>query len=130
MERGCPMFAAAFDPCAICGNHIFDQKVWYLDDAKTFQICAQCNAAMRNQPCQVCENISYCAFQQDTSCSLPPIITVQQRQGNAVIQMQQKNPERIKETCEKGCKCYFNGMCMRELGDCGNQKIDWNRLIK
>lgn len=135
MERGCPMFAAELDPCAICKRHIMGTPIWYIDDqeagnTQVHKICEQCNGAMKAQPCQVCVNVPYCAFEQDQSCQLPPYVVVQQRQGNAVVQMQQKNPERIAATCAKGCKCYHADTCMREYGDCPNQKIAWEQLTK
>ena len=124
------MYTDALDPCEICGNHILAEKHWYGAGNTFHQTCARCGNAIRENACQVCVNGSYCAFQQDTSCTLPPVITTQHRQGNSVIQMQQKNPARIEQTCAKGCKCFMNDTCMREVGDCGESEIDWNRFSK
>lgn len=129
-ERGCPMFAAELDPCDICGKHIPDGKVFLINNNTLHQVCPQCNELIRTQQCQVCAGSIYCAFQQDQSCQIQPYIVVQRRQGNAVVQMQQKNPERIAATCAKGCKCYFNEMCLREEGDCPNQQIAWEHFKK
>lgn len=129
MERGCPMFTNRLNPCDICKKHIGDVVNVYVEDDIVHCVCGQCDSAISNQPCQVCESIRYCAFQQDQSCQLPPFITVQQRQGNAIMQMQQKNPDRIKETCIKGCSCYNQELdeCMRECGGCANLKIAWQK---
>lgn len=129
-ERGCPLYTDALDPCEICGNHIMEQKHVFAEAGGVHQTCARCGTAIGENKCQVCVSGVYCAFQQDTACTLPPIITTQHRQGNSVIQMQQKNPARIEQTCAKGCKCFVNEVCMREIGDCGKSEIDWNRFSK
>lgn len=118
-KRGCPLYTERLDPCDTCGNHIIGTKTWHERDDGFVQLCEKCEAAISQNKCQICYSGGYCAFQQDTSCTLPPYITVQQRQGNAVIQMQQKNPERIKQTCSK-CGCYKNEFCLREIGGCDN----------
>lgn len=112
-ERGCPMYADALDPCALCGSHILGTKVWYQSEGHTLAICERCSAAISQNQCQICEKGNYCAFRQDQNCTIPPVIMRQERQGNAVVQYQEKNPARIEQTCTK-CICYKNGFCMRE----------------
>lgn len=129
-ERGCPLYTTQLDPCEICGKHITGNKILRLEEESVHQICANCDDIISAQACQVCEGMMYCAFQQDQSCKLQPYVVVQQRQGNAVVQMQQKNPERIAATCAKGCKCYHNGYCCRESGICENHQVAWNHFKK
>lgn len=128
LDRGCPMYTNIIDPCDICGGHILrGSKTVYVDGDSQHQVCDRCATAISQNSCQVCKKGQYCAFQQDTSCTLPPIITVQQRQGNAVVQMQQKNPARIEQTCMK-CECFINDMCMREIGKCDKSEINWENI--
>jgi hypothetical protein len=123
----CPMFAAELDPCGICGNHIFSGKIIDYHDGKVSQMCEKCGELYKQNMCQFCDKGDYCAFQQDASCQIPPVITQQFRQGNAVVQTQVKNPERVKATCEKGCKCYNEELkvCMRECGGCSSVQIKY-----
>jgi hypothetical protein len=45
------------------------------------------------------------------------------RQGNMIAQQQVQNPERIRQTCQKGCKCWDEEFgCLKSNGCCGNWK--------
>lgn len=80
--------------------------------------------------CAICANSLTCAFETDPS-PLPKAIIQETRQGNMTMQMQVRNPERIKITCAQGCKCYSaDGFCERESNTCINCKEEWkNNLL-
>ena len=125
MERGCPHYADRIDACSLCSQHIIGTKTYRERNDEFIQLCERCEAALSQNQCQVCGNGSYCAFQQDQSCTLPPYITRQERQGNAVVQFQQKNPERVKQTCGN-CSCFCHEFCFREIGGCDN--FTWQKI--
>lgn len=126
---GCPNYTAHLDPCDICGNHIIGTKFWVIDENETkeHQICGQCGQRIAQNRCIACQKANYCAFQQDTNCQLPPMVMVEMREGNAVMQTQIKNPDRIAATCAINCDCYNKDskICMREIGGCNNHRTLW-----
>lgn len=124
-HTGCPKFTTELFPCSFCGGAIIGTVFLEQHNGNTYRTCEQCNQAFAQNMCQFCQSGDYCAFQQDTSCKLPPVITQQFKQGNAVVQTQIKNPERVAATCKKSCKCFNEELqfCMREAGGCSNHEI-------
>ena len=56
----------------------------------------------------------YCDFEENP-IALPKQIQQQIRQGNSIISTVVVNPERIRETCEKNCKCFSKEFgCLRQ----------------
>ena len=68
--------------------------------------------------CRMCSESQTCAFETDPS-PLPKVVVQTIRQGPAVLQMQVKNPERVKLFCFP-CKCFDQDdlFCRREEGWC------------
>ena len=126
-EAGCPVFASSVNPCAYCGSHIAIGGVIETDDTGIHLICEQCADLPM---CQRCVSGNECLFQTDRTCPEPPMETITQRQGNAVIQTQVPNPKRIDLTCAKGCPCYtgleMGAHCAKQLGcGCDKYKSNW-----
>ena len=126
-EAGCPVFASSLNPCENCGSHIPKGGVIEMDDTGNHLICEQCAALPM---CQRCASGNECSFRTDRTCPEPPMQTITQRQGNAVMQTQVPNPKRIDLTCAKGCPCYtgleMGSHCAKQLGcGCDKYKSNW-----
>lgn len=123
-EAGCPYFSSDFVPCDICGGHIMSTAILEVDkDGAVHQMCQNC---AQLPLCATCINKDKCAFQTDTSCAAPHMITTQERRGNVVLQTQKINPERVNMTCAKGCICYQDNHCLKNDGvGCNNYKTNW-----
>ena len=129
-ETGCPVFSSSLNPCENCGAHIPKGGVIeYDEDEMTHLLCDHC----ANLPmCQRCGSLNECSFQTDRTCPEPPMQTITQRQGNAIMQTQVPNPKRVELTCAKGCPCYtgleMGAHCAKQLGcGCNNYKSNWRK---
>lgn len=132
-SNGCPYFTTEVRTCDVCGQLILMNLVIDYEDGVPHTMCSPCANA---DPCVTCIQRPQCAFQSDTSCSEPQVVTVQKRQGNAVIQMQQLNPKRVMATCAHGCKCFNeDGLddgtyCIKQLGyGCPYYKTNWRNNV-
>lgn len=116
-EYGCPKFIHEPDPCELCGNQIVGDKCFFEHDETWHQLCANC-LLQHLYKCGSCRKNTQCAFENDSTISLPQMVQVTTRQGNMFMQTVTKNPERIKLTCENGCDCWLNGACAKETIHC------------
>lgn len=131
-KGGCPYHTTELRTCGICGGLILGRGILEPDDTGAYQeICPQCSSA---EPCQTCIRKQQCAFTQDTTCPEPPMVMIQKRQGNMVIQTQQMNPKRVEATCRKGCPCFWEEglddgiFCLKQIGcGCTEYKINWRK---
>ena len=106
--------------CDICGapmkpsDSIIDEN---------YIICPNCFKQLKT--CNLCRFWNVCEYDTNPS-PLPKVIQKQIRQGNMVAVTQAINPERVRITCEKGCKCYSteNG-CLKQNGTCSNQEVSY-----
>ncbi len=130
-ENGCPMFQTELSYCDVCGQPIPIGGILQYDEEHECyaRLCGQCGAA---PTCATCHYHDGCRFEKDTSCSEPPYIMVQQRQGNAIIQSQQLNPKRVQATCAQGCPCFWEdglddgNFCLGKIGcGCKTYKLKW-----
>ena len=123
-ENGCPYHTIELKTCAVCG-FVIPQGGYVQEEDGVFHL--MCGNCVNGHPCRTCKNVIDCRFQNDQNCQEPPLVMVQQRQGNMVVQTQIKNPKRVQATCAQGCLCYNEEHgCMREY-ECGcqNLKINW-----
>lgn len=106
--------------CATCGNYIIGPSFYEYSTRGYVEVCQRCAKALGT--CAGCKHGAHCAFEEDPS-PLPKIVTQTIRQGNAVMQTQVRNPERVRLLCEK-CACWDieNMECDREYNSCINQK--------
>ena len=117
---GCPIFQIEVITCATCGNPILpvENAIFKADSKGDYHLlCDKCIVALRT--CAGCENAKSCAFENNPRPDKYIMRTV--RQGNAQIQMQVRNPEIVRDTCQKECKCFSEEFgCLRENNCCGN----------
>lgn len=121
-HAACPMFEREIICCGVCNSAIIPSKSAIIMDNSTTYICDNCRLALSS--CIGCKNGQSCAFENDPRPDkyIPKSI----RQGNTIIQTQIPNPEIIRETCQKDCKCFSqeNG-CLRQNNCCGNYQLIW-----
>lgn len=119
-ESGCPIFAEELTTCETCGSPILpvENAIYKADSEGDYHLlCNKCIAALKT--CAGCENAKSCAFENDPRPDKYVMETV--RQGNAILQTQQKNNKIVRDTCAKGCKCFSEEFgCLRENNCCGN----------
>ena len=116
----CSFHRGSLSTCAICGSVILQDG--YIDEGHL--ICPNCFSQITS--CRVCRGSLQCAFEEDPSPT-PKVISQQIRQGNGIYVTTVRNPERVRETCQKGCKCFDtkNG-CLRQNGFCSNHEVYYN----
>lgn len=114
----CASFSSQRYECDVCHRQIHHTKVIY--DSKSNKIvCSDC--CNRLSTCDNCHNGPVCLFETDPS-PLPKQIQKQIRQGNMFGQTIIKNPDRVRETCQKGCPCWDTETesCNKQLRYCAN----------
>lgn len=87
------------------------------DQGNTY--CDNCWAKLKT--CQNCELSVNCAF--NDSPDTPKMIQKQEIVGNMRSVINVRNPDIVRETCQKSCSCFTeeNG-CMRDFNCCDNLK--------
>ena len=104
--------------CAICQSYIIGQSFLYTTPNRYVEVCAQCKAAIPT--CAGCKRGAKCEFEQNPD-PLPKIVLHQFQQGNATVQAQIRNPERVKRFClDCPCWCMEDYTCNRDFNCCGN----------
>lgn len=114
----CASFSSQRYECDVCHRQIHHTEVIY--DSKTNKIvCSDC--CNRLSSCDNCYNGHLCLFETDPS-PLPKQVQKQIRQGNMFGQTIIKNPDRIRQTCQKGCPCWDTETesCNKQLQYCAN----------
>ena len=123
-QDGCPLFTSNLMYCAICGQPIIGEIIFDNLENISYPICANC---AQSTGCSICAHTD-CRFQTDTTCPEPPVVTVQERHGNTILQRQMLNPKRVEALCPN-CSCYNTETksCNRETSYCANYKINYRR---
>lgn len=108
--------------CDACHRYVNGKCVLTQEegDPTWYGLCDGCAGKLGN--CATCREATSCLF-ETSPCELPKIIQKQIRQGPMTQIVQVRNPDRIAETCAKGCICYKNGECGREYGSCADYKL-------
>ena len=105
--------------CETCGRPT-ELQVLCPDGDKWHILCPSCASQLNS--CAFCKKVNTCTFETDPS-PLPKMIQKQIRQGPMISVTTEMNPERIRQTCEKGCDCFdANFGCMRQFHYC--ERID------
>ena len=119
----CSSHRRSLSICSICGAVILENAC--IDEGHL--VCPNCLSQINS--CRVCRKAMHCAFEEDPS-PIPKAISQQIRQGNGIFVTSVRNPERIRETCQKGCECFDdkNG-CLRQICFCNNQEVYYNDSI-
>lgn len=106
--------------CAYCGRPL-PQGAIICTDPFVYAMCTQCHSHAGT--CVLCIEANTCPFETDNNCPLPKQVQKTIRQGNNVIQAVVQNPDRIRETCQKSCKCWSDDFgCLKQNGTCGQYK--------
>lgn len=119
----CPKITSSVTSCDICGMLTIPRASFMdmTDPDHPHTVCANCQQHFGK--CPTCQHSQTCSFETDPS-SLPKMVQKQTRQGNMVQIMTVPNPERIRQTCQKGCPCFSEEFgCLRQNNSCGNHKI-------
>lgn len=119
-EPGCPKFQGELDVCQICGRGIIGKSILNYDtqSSAVYTVCQSCDSKLYT--CGTCKMVTVCDFETNP-VPLEKYIQQEIRQGNMVAATTVKNPERIRETCQKNCKCFSQEFgCMRTNNECGN----------
>lgn len=105
--------------CDYCQRYVPNEALNIVFNGdKTHFMCPRCASAINT--CNFCEELNYCDFETNPS-SVPKIIKQEIRQGNFISVQTVKNIERIRLTCQNGCKCWSEDFgCMKEFGYCDN----------
>lgn len=111
-------------PCTICGRPMLSPGYYeYAPEGHLLHYCQSCHSLLNT--CQVCSNVRHCEFETNPD-PMPKVVMQTIRQGNAVMQMQVKNEERVKKFCHS-CRCWMaDGIdaCGKEFNiGCVNQTI-------
>lgn len=105
--------------CETCGRPI-EQQFLCPDGDSWHILCGNCASQLNT--CAFCKKVDVCTFETDPS-PLPKMVQKQIRQGPMISVTTEMNPERIRQTCEKGCDCFdANFGCMRQFHYC--ERID------
>lgn len=109
----CSDHQAILKTCDNCGN-ITLESILTPDLTEWRTLCSQC--ASKLSTCAFCRNGDKCDFETNPS-TLPKIVQKRIQQGPMVSLTTVKNPDRIKETCEKNCDCFDKETqtCMKEI---------------
>ena len=106
--------------CDRCGMEVSANSLILTEQkGKWSKICGACQNLMGL--CHTCARKYECSFNTSPS-QTEPFIMQEIRQGNTVFRQRVKNPERVRETCQKDCKCFSEEFgCLREINQtCGN----------
>ena len=101
--------------CEHCGS-ITLSPIIEVDNDTIHLWCMNCS--QERNTCSFCVHNNICSFENDPS-PLPKVVMKTMNQGNMYVQTQVRNPERIRETCQKNCECFDaeNG-CLRQNNYC------------
>lgn len=105
--------------CKLCGRPCSKDAIVCVEPF-VYTICRNCHSLAGT--CNLCSHSLTCDFETNPS-PLPKQVQQTIRQGNMTMQSVVMNPERIRETCQKNCKCWNDEMgCLRQNGTCGQYK--------
>ena len=116
----CSKHKTRVETCELC--HRPTLNTFFVRDGKNWHsFCGECVKQLNT--CSFCKKVNVCDFETNPS-SLPKMVQQQIRQGNMISVMTVRNPERIRQTCEKGCDCFSTKFgCMREFYYC--ERMDY-----
>lgn len=116
----CSKFTEKLYQCEICGNPILTPILLEVKEAYKI-VCGNCYGNIGT--CHLCTEGSKCEFETNPS-PLPKQVMKTIRQGNSVMQTTIRNPERERQFCHEGCKCFnAEGYCNKQFNHCGNHKF-------
>lgn len=123
-EDYCSKYTTNIQDCDLCGSKFVGPGTITQTGDELKITCQSCDNGMNT--CKTCANAGPCIF-HDSSVhpELPPVIVKRMQQGNAVMQAQVQNPDRVATVCPL-CECFVEGWgCGREAHTCERYKIGW-----
>lgn len=100
--------------CEICGRPI-KQQVLCPDGDKWHILCPSCASQLNS--CAFCKKSNICLFETDPS-QIPKVIQQEIKINGRVFIQESKNPDRIREFCQK-CSCFSEEFeCMKQFNSC------------
>lgn len=104
--------------CKVCGRPCPRDAI-ICTEPTVYVLCKHCYSFVGT--CAFCsESKKLCAFETDSS-PIPKQVQQTIRQGNMVMQTVVNNPERVRVTCQNGCKCWNEEFgCLRQNNYCPN----------
>jgi hypothetical protein len=125
LEDSCPDGTKHLEICDLCGAEVLPKSI-IVDmglDHKGHLICPTCSKNYYS--CKNCGQSLTCDF-ETSSIGLPKQVQQQIKTEQGYIVTTIMNPERIRQTCEKGCKCFDKEFgCLRQNNYCNNFSIKW-----
>jgi hypothetical protein len=118
----CPHWTRELVTCGRCNQiiPIRHYTLTYFSDGTYKPICENCLKLSGH--CGGCSKSTTCDFETNPSPT-PKAVQKRIQQGNQIMVATVKNPDRIRETCQKNCECFSEEFgCCRELNTCGNYK--------
>lgn len=102
--------------CEWCGTPVIVPIIYAVKHNDNFMeehlICHNC--LKKSGLCPTCAHSAHCDFEENP-IALPKQVQKQIRQGNQVMITTVVNPDRIRETCQKNCKCFSEEFgCLRQ----------------
>ena len=115
----CPYWTSDLPKCDICGGIDLNYVLFAKEkEAGYRKVCSKCKEL--SGTCGGCLKSSTCDFETNPS-PIPKAVQKTIQQGNFTRVETIKNPDRIRETCQKNCDCFLENFgCCRELNTCGN----------
>lgn len=124
-EAGCPKFQGELAQCQICGRGIVGKAILNYDThtQAVHTVCGNCDNVLYT--CRTCTCGKLCDFETNP-VQLPKMVQQEIRQGNMIAVQTIRNPERVRETCQKNCKCFHADFgCLKQNGECLNWEVKY-----
>lgn len=112
----CSYHLKELSKCDWCGTPVIIPIIYSVphDDNTEEQHLICHNCLQKSGLCLTCKHGAYCDFEESSS-TLPKQVQKQIRQGNQIMITTVVNPDRIRETCQKNCKCFSEEFgCLRQ----------------
>lgn len=123
-EDFCSKFQKELHKCSICGRPIGTTPILEVVNDSVYETCPVCQKMFGT--CQTCDRAATCDFETNPS-PLPKTIQQKVQRGPMIAVTEIRNPERIRITCEKNCKCYDPSFgCLRQMAQtCKNFQCNY-----
>ena len=114
----CSKCVFSLPTCDLCGQETLNVIYDVTNPDKILKVCQSCSE--KSGTCATCKHGTTCDFNTNPSPT-PKMVQKQIRQGSTTMITQIPNPDRIRETCQNGCKCYIEDFgCCRQFNTCEN----------
>ena len=113
----CPYWVPEVPKCDLCGQIDPNSVLTQSSDESWKRLCRNCIDKFGG--CGGCKKSTECDFETNPS-PLPKAVEKRFQQGNQIMVVTVKNPDRIEISCKKNCGCWDENFgCLKENGCCG-----------